>query len=99
MLPTEDVFFEEACDTASSIEDEMIEQDTRQQLLSACGKLKPPYDEVARLHFYEELTAAQIADHLSVNVKTVQTQIYRAKAMLKKQLQNEYDILSERSGP
>lgn len=59
------------------------------QLLAACKQLKSPYNEVARMHFYEERTAAEIAKTTNNNVKTIQTQIYRAKTMLKKLLQKE----------
>lgn len=96
VLPTEDVFFEETCDSGSSIETEIIEQETKQMLLAACNKLKPPYDEIAKLHFYNELTANEIAQKKGSNVKTIQTQIYRAKAMLKKSLCSIKDTI-ERS--
>lgn len=70
-----------------------------QQLLAACKQLKPPYDKVARMHFYEERTAAEIAKITNNNVKTIQTQIYRAKAMLKKLLQKELLQDRERRAP
>ena len=66
------------------------------QLLAACKQLKSPYNEVARMHFYEERTAAEIATQTGSNIKTIQTQIYRAKAMLKKLLQKELLPSSER---
>lgn len=97
VLPTESIYFDETCDSHSSIEEDLIEQDTKRQLLTACNTLKPPYNTVAKLHFYDELTASEIADNLNINIKTIQTQIYRAKSMLKKQLQTETYILSERS--
>lgn len=82
----------------SSPEEQVIEADTGQQLLLACQHLKSPYDEIARLHFYEEMTAREIAERTDSNQKTIQTQIYRAKAMLRKALQNDY-VLEERRSP
>jgi DNA-directed RNA polymerase specialized sigma24 family protein len=35
-------------------------------------------------YFYSELTAAEIAANTGKNIKTVQTQIYRARALLQK---------------
>lgn len=84
--------------TTSSPEEEVIEADTGQQLLLACKHLKPPYDEIARLHFYEEMTAREIAEQTGNNQKTIQTQIYRAKAMLRKALHTDY-VSAERRSP
>jgi RNA polymerase sigma-70 factor (ECF subfamily) len=49
-----------------------------------CNSLKPPYREIALDYFLKELTASEIAANTGKNLKTVQTQIYRAKAMLQK---------------
>ena len=83
--------------TASTPEEHVIEADTSQQLLLACKHLNPPYDEIARLHFYEEMTAREIAESTGNNQKTIQTQIYRAKAMLRKTLQKDYASTERRS--
>ena len=47
-------------------------------------QLKSPYKEVAYAHFCEELSVNEIAQRTNKNPKTIQTQLYRAKAMLKK---------------
>lgn len=60
---------------------------------SCCQALSPPYDLVARLHFIEGMTAREIADKTDTNLKTVQTQIYRAKEMLRKSIRKE-DLLT-----
>lgn len=49
--------------------------------------LKSPYREVAAAHFCQELSVAEIARQKGKNPKTIQTQLYRAKAMLKKMLE------------
>lgn len=48
------------------------------------------YREIAVLHFCKQLSVTEIAEKENKNPKTVQTQLYRAKNMLKK-------LLSERS--
>lgn len=68
----------------TSVEDEVIEQDMRQRLYEACCSLHPPYDSVAVDYFCKEMTAAEIASARNKKEKTIQTQIYRARAMLRK---------------
>lgn len=52
-------------------------------------KLKDPYRQVALDYFYHEIDAAELAAKAGKNLKTIQTQIYRAKAMLKKLYRKE----------
>lgn len=82
--PEEDTFFSLLENGQKSAEEEMLEKDTKQRLYEACNSLKPPYNEVAVDYFCKEMTAAEIAAARNKKEKTVQTQIYRAKAMLKK---------------
>lgn len=82
--PAEDTFFSLLESSQKSAEEEMIERDTKERLYQACMSLKPPYREVAVDYFCKEMTAAEIAAARNKKTKTVQTQIYRAKAMLKK---------------
>lgn len=56
----------------------------KERLYDVCKSLKSPYAEVAVDYFYQELSVVEIAQKLQRNEKTVQTQIYRSKAMLKK---------------
>ena len=67
----------------ASLEAMMEESEVLEQLDRCCSQLKPPYNEVARQYFCEEKTVEEIALAQNKNKKTVQTQIYRAKAMLK----------------
>ena len=67
--PTEDLFFE---------------REVKERLLEYCGRLKAPYNEIAKSVYYDEKKADEIAKERNENVKTVQTQIYRARNMLRK---------------
>lgn len=58
-------------------------------MLKICEQIKPPYDKIAREHFYEEKSAREIAEESGKNLKTVQTQIYRAKALIKNRWKEE----------
>lgn len=67
-------------------------KDTEEKLLEACESLKPPYNEIAKLYFSKGLTAKEISEKTGTGLKTVQTQIYRAKDMLKQRIRKE-DLL------
>ena len=83
-IPTEEGFFLEMKDEKGTPEENFFNNQIKEGLLEKCRTLKPPYDEVACCYFYEELTTSQIAKKLNRNEKTIQPQVYRAKAMLKK---------------
>jgi RNA polymerase sigma-70 factor (ECF subfamily) len=83
-FPTENEYFLTQQDRAPSPEDNILEAEVRKQLYERCSLLKTPYREVALDYFYKELSVAEIASRTGKNRKTIQTQIYRAKAMLKK---------------
>lgn len=82
-VPTDDEFFSSITDARSSPEEMALEDAVKQQLFKNCDSLKPPYREAALAYFYYELDVGEIAARTGKNIKTIQTQIYRAKAMLK----------------
>ncbi|MDD3368764.1 MAG: sigma factor-like helix-turn-helix DNA-binding protein [Lachnospiraceae bacterium] len=45
--------------------------------------MKPHYDQIARRYFYEEQKPEEIARETGQNEKTIRTQIYRAREMLR----------------
>ncbi len=83
-VPTEESFFEAVPLGRGNPETLCMEQEIKRQLQRYCDSLKPPYDEIARDYYLKEMTAAEIARKRKINLKTVQTQIYRARDMLKK---------------
>lgn len=86
-IPTEDVYLEssmEAADTSKSPEAVCMEQETKEMLLMNCRRLKKPYDEIAKAYYYDEMDVKEIAGSRGMNIKTVQTQVYRARSMLRK---------------
>lgn len=90
-IPTEDDYFYDQKCRGPSPEENVLEQELKTQLFERCNNLKTPYKEIALDYFYKELTPSQIADTTGKNIKTVQTQIYRAKAMLQKKYKKEAD--------
>lgn len=84
--PTEDETLAELPDRRGNPEAAYLMNESKKEVLALCGQLSPPYDEIARAHFYEEKSVREIAEELGRNVRTVQTQVYRAKALLRKQM-------------
>ena len=83
-LPAGDEILGERQSAEGLPEHALLEREVQEQLREACSRLKPPYDEIARLYFVEEYRADEIAALRQKNIKTVQTQIYRARGMLRK---------------
>jgi RNA polymerase sigma-70 factor (ECF subfamily) len=94
-IPTEDEYFLTQTDQLPSPEETALETEVKQQLYDRCNLLKKPYREIALDYFYHELSAADIATNSGKNLKTVQTQIYRAKAMLQKKYRKGIDFNGE----
>ena len=83
-VPVEDTFFELEAEKRGSPEDIRMEEEIKNQLALRCDGLKPPYNQVARDYYLMELSPKEIAAKQGKSIKTIQTQIYRARQMLKK---------------
>jgi RNA polymerase sigma-70 factor, ECF subfamily len=84
VVPTEDTYFNEVKCNNLSPEEHVVEADVKHQLFRLCNQLKPPYQKVALDYFYYEKEISVMVLESGKNIKTLQTQIYRAKGMLKK---------------
>lgn len=89
MVPTEDTDMEQYKSKLGRPEAEVLESDFKCRLRENCKSLHPPYNEIAYLYFYEEKKPQEIADIFHKNVKTIQTQIYRARNALRKIYEKE----------
>ena len=87
--PTEEEVFLQLEDHGGTPEQQYLEQEAWERTLRLCRRLKEPYQTVAIRHFYEGQTVTEIAADSGKNYKTVQTQVYRAKGMLKKIIKEE----------
>ena len=74
-------------DRSASPEETYLQQESKEYVYTICQSLKSPYKEVATEHFYREKTAKEIAEESEKGIKTIQTQIYRAKGMIKKMIE------------
>lgn len=88
-VPTEDAFFEAEVEMRGSPEEICMEEEIRNELIKRCEELRSPYNEVAKDYYVKELSAREIAEKQGQSVKTIQTQIYRARELLKKRYGKE----------
>lgn len=84
--PAKEEVFSELPDQKADPEAACLMDESKREVLALCRQLPPPYDEVAEAHFYEERSIREIAEEKGRNIRTVQTQVYRAKGLLKKKL-------------
>lgn len=94
-IPTEEIYFTSIA-APDSIEEYCLEKEVRKQLYHCCCQLKTPYKEAALDYYYYELEIGEIVKKTGKNIKTLQTQIYRAKGMLRK-LYGKGDLRNENS--
>lgn len=86
-LPSEDDILEHHATTVPPPEERVLEEELMEGLRAACRELKPPYGQVAYDYYCLGHTAKEIAQSEDKKLKTVQTQLARAKKMLQKRLQ------------
>ena len=89
-LPSSEESFTALPDPAPLPEDIVLQMDVDAKLYLLCMKLKEPYKTVALEYFVRGRDPAQIASGQGKNVKTIQTQIYRARSMLNKLWKEEF---------
>jgi len=80
----EDAYFTEVTDNRDGPEEAYLHRESKEYVYTICQSLKSPYKEVATEHFYREKSVKEISEETGKGIKTVQTQVYRAKAMIKK---------------
>ena len=74
---------------SKQIEEEIITKSEENSLANAVMNLPLKYREVVFLHYFEELTLAEISKITTVNLNTVKTRLKRAKELLKDKMLEE----------
>ena len=69
-------------DTSPSAEDELITEQNLSQLLLYIKQLKPHYQEVIQLRYFQELTYQEIANQLDEPLNNIKIKLLRAKKLL-----------------
>lgn len=88
-IVTEDNFFIDMLSQVVDPADAYLEKEVSSRVEYLCNNLKPPYNEIAYEHICNGKTAKELSKHLGIPLKTVQTQIYRSKKMLKDDIGKE----------
>jgi RNA polymerase sigma factor (sigma-70 family) len=69
-------------DETPTIEDTLIKEQHLDQLLSDIKQLKPPYQEVINLRYFQEKSYKEIAAYLDEPMNNVKVKLLRAKKLL-----------------
>ena len=76
-------------DTTPSAEDELITEQNLSQLLQYIKELKPHYQEVIQLRYFQEMSYQEIANQLEEPLSNVKVKILRAKKILAEIIQKK----------
>lgn len=69
-------------DSSPSPEDELIKEQNLSSLLECIKQLKPHYQEVIQLRYFQELSYQEIAEQLNEPLNNVKIKLLRAKKLL-----------------
>jgi RNA polymerase sigma-70 factor, ECF subfamily len=69
-------------DSSPTAEDELITEQNLSQLLRYIKELKPHYQEVIQLRYFQEMTYQEIAEQLDEPLSNVKIKLLRAKKLL-----------------
>ncbi|SHF49042.1 RNA polymerase sigma-70 factor, ECF subfamily [Flavobacterium fontis] len=69
-------------DTSPTAEDELITEQNLSRLLQFIKELKPHYQEVIQLRYFQELSYQEISEHLNEPLSNVKIKLLRAKKLL-----------------
>lgn len=81
-LPTYDDEFYQIADESPSAEDIIITEQNLAKLLKDIKKLKPAYQEVIQLRYFQEMSYKDIAEELNEPINNVKVKLLRAKKLL-----------------
>lgn len=77
-------------DMEDSPEDTVVKKSTEERIHNLCNKLKEPYRTVAVNYFCKDIKLSHMAQNTGQSLKTLQTQLYRAKKLLKDLWKEEF---------
>jgi RNA polymerase sigma-70 factor (ECF subfamily) len=69
-------------DSTPTVEDQLIKEQNLSSLLNCIKQLKPQYQEVIQLRYFQELSYQEIADQLGEPLNNVKIKLLRAKKLL-----------------
>ena len=78
----EDQLAYNVADTTPSVEDALITEQNLSRLLQFIKELKPHYQEVIQLRYFQEMSYQEIAEQLNEPLSNVKIKLLRAKKLL-----------------
>lgn len=75
--------YENIKDKGDSPEDILIKKHSKEKIFSLCERLKDPYKSLSINYFCKDIKLSDMAKDTGQSLKTLQTQLYRAKKLLK----------------
>jgi len=78
----EDSRAQNIADSSPTAEDQLIREQNLSSLLQCIKQLKPQYQEIIQLRYFQELSYQEIADQLHEPLNNVKVKILRAKKLL-----------------
>ncbi|MCF6128941.1 sigma-70 family RNA polymerase sigma factor [Flavobacterium sp. AS60] len=85
----EDQLAYNVADTTPSIEDALITEQNLSRLLQFIKELKPHYQEVIQLRYFQEMSYQEIAEQLNEPLSNVKIKLLRAKKLLAEIIENK----------
>ncbi|MBW6411613.1 RNA polymerase sigma factor [Clostridium weizhouense] len=82
--------YEGLVDKGDSPEETVVKKNTMERIQSVCNKLKEPYRTVAISYFCKDIKLSHLAKKTGKNIKTLETQLYRSKKLLKDLWKEEF---------
>ncbi|MDD2421333.1 MAG: sigma-70 family RNA polymerase sigma factor [Heliobacteriaceae bacterium] len=70
-------------ETGLGPEEELLAQEQRRLLKEICQSLPPVYEKTVNKYYYEKKSYQQIAREEGVSIKTVESRLYRARALIR----------------
>lgn len=67
----------------------LMQKENNDRLLGICRQLPSVYNQVIQDYYFESKSYAEIAQSDGISIKTVESRLYRARAMIKKQWKEE----------
>ena len=82
----------EVLDSAPSAEDMLIQQQNLADLLTEIKKLKPRYQQVINLRYFNEMSYSEMASELNEPVNNIKVKVLRARKLLSDFIRNKPSI-------
>ena len=76
-------------DSSPSAEDELITEQNLSRLLQFIKELKPHYQEVIQLRYFQEMSYQEISEHLNEPLSNVKIKLLRSKKLLAEIIQQK----------